>query len=100
MSEAESGTGGAGGAAQSGAASSGARSSAQTSGALWKNRYLIEKEIGRGGLGVVYLARDQQLLSKPVVIKVRQDDPNPAPYFQKKFQQEIEALARIDHPGV
>jgi len=68
--------------------------------ALWKNRYLIEKEIGRGGFGVVYLARDQQLLSKPVVIKVLQDETNPDPYFQKKFQQEIEALARIDHPGV
>ncbi|MBI2819104.1 MAG: protein kinase [Acidobacteria bacterium] len=75
-------------------------SAAQPTIALWKNRYLIEKELGRGGFGVVYLARDQQLLSKPVVIKVLQDETNPDPYFQKKFQQEIEALARIDHPGV
>jgi serine/threonine-protein kinase len=67
---------------------------------LWKNRYWIEKELARGGFGVVYLARDQQLLSKLVVIKVLQDDANPDPYFQKKFRQEIEALARIDHPGV
>ncbi|MBI4479831.1 MAG: protein kinase [Acidobacteria bacterium] len=72
----------------------------QPASALWKNRYLIEKELGRGGFGVVYLARDQQLLSKPVVIKVLQDETTPDPYFQKKFQQEIEALARIDHPGV
>jgi tRNA A-37 threonylcarbamoyl transferase component Bud32/class 3 adenylate cyclase len=68
--------------------------------ALWKNRYWIEKELGRGGFGVVYLARDQQLLSKPVVIKVLHEESSPDPYFQKKFRQEIEALARIDHPGV
>ena len=73
---------------------------AQPTVALWKNRYLIEKELARGGFGVVYLARDLQLLSKPVVIKVLQDETNPDPYFQKKFRQEIEALARIDHPGV
>jgi len=67
---------------------------------LWKDRYLIEKELARGGFGVVYLARDQQLLSKSVVIKVLIDDINPDPYIQKKFRQEIEALARIDHPGI
>ena len=67
---------------------------------VWKGRYRIEKELGRGGFGVVYLARDQQLLSKPVVIKVLQEETAPDPYFHKKFRQEIEALARIDHPGV
>ena len=36
-------------------------SAAQPTIALWKNRYLIEKELARGGFGVVYLARDQQL---------------------------------------
>src|SRR5690349_3940499 len=74
--------------------------SAGASGTVWKNRYLIERELGRGGFGVVFLARDQQLLSKPVVVKLLQDGSSPDPYFQKKFQQEIEAMARIDHPGV
>jgi serine/threonine protein kinase len=75
-------------------------SAAEPSGSIWKNRYLIERELGRGGFGIVYLARDQQLLSRPVVIKLLQDGTSPDPYFQKKFQQEIEAMARIDHPGV
>ena len=70
------------------------------SGSIWKNRYLIERELGRGGFGVVFLARDKQLLSKPVVIKLLHDGSSPDTYFQKKFQQEIEAMARIDHPGV
>ncbi len=67
------------------------------------NRYLIEKELGRGGIGVVYLARDHQLLFKPVVIKVLLDplgEPDDYNWFKRKFRQEIEALARIDHPGI
>jgi hypothetical protein len=65
-----------------------------------KDRYVIEREIGRGGIGIVYLARDKQLLSKPVVIKVLLDAAGSTDWVKKKFRQEIEALARIDHPGV
>jgi len=76
---------------------------AEYPGTLLKDRYLIEKRLGSGGIGVVYLARDQQLLSKPVVIKVLLDELEASEnrvWFKKKFRQEIEALARIDHPGV
>ena len=69
-------------------------------GSILNERYLIEKEIGRGGVGIVYLARDKQLLSKPVVVKVLQEASNRSPWLKRKFRQEIEALARIDHPGV
>lgn len=67
---------------------------------LLGDRYRIEKELGRGGVGIVYLARDEHLLSRPVVIKLLLEESNPDPWLQKKFRQEIEALARIDHPGV
>ena len=66
-------------------------------------RYLIERELGRGGIGVVYLAHDQELMGKPVVIKVLLKQSALAADYEwvkKKFHQEIEALARIDHPGV
>ncbi|HZS05998.1 MAG TPA: protein kinase [Blastocatellia bacterium] len=72
-------------------------------GSLLSNRYLIQKSLGRGGIGIVYLAHDQQLLSRPVVIKVLLDEVDESDnhaWFKKKFRQEIEALARIDHPGV
>lgn len=72
-------------------------------GLLLKDRYLIEKELGRGGIGVVYLARDTQLLSREVVIKVlfaAQGNDRYDLWFTKKFRQEMEALARINHPGV
>lgn len=72
-------------------------------GALLKERYLIEGELGRGGIGVVYLARDTQLMNRRVVVKVLlQESGNSLhnPWFKKKFEQEIEALIRLDHPGI
>ena len=65
-----------------------------------KNRYKIIRELGRGGMSVVYYAHDLQLLDKPVVVKVLLDKTNADPYMRQKFQQEMEALARIDHPDV
>jgi serine/threonine protein kinase len=52
-------------------------------------RYLVEKEIGRGGFGAVYLARDKQLHLKPVVIKILLKHPDDDPWLKKKFRQEI-----------
>ena len=63
-------------------------------------RYLIEKELGRGGIGVVYLARDLQLLSKRVVVKVLLEESQQNEWVRRKFKQEIEALTRIEHPGI
>ena len=63
-------------------------------------RYLIEREIGRGGIGVVYLARDLRLHDMPVVLKCLLDDSTENPWLSKKFLQEAEALTRIQHPGV
>src|SRR4051794_3659118 len=64
------------------------------------DRYEIERELGRGGMSVVYLARDRQLLEKRVVIKVLLDESSIDPWIRQKFLQEMEALSRIEHPGV
>lgn len=64
------------------------------------NRYLVEKELGKGGMGKVYLARDLELHNRPVVIKILLEASLENPYVVKKFRQEVEALSRIDHPGV
>jgi predicted Ser/Thr protein kinase len=65
-----------------------------------KNRYRVEQELGRGGFGVVYLARDEELHDRKVVIKVLLDRAAESQWFEKKFKQELQALVRIDHPGV
>jgi serine/threonine protein kinase len=68
--------------------------------AIVADRYEVERELGRGGMSVVYLARDRQLLSKRVVVKVLLAETSQDPWVRQKFLQEMEALARIDHPGV
>jgi serine/threonine-protein kinase len=64
-------------------------------------RYHIEKELGSGGIGRVYLARDKpELISRYVVIKVLREESLQSEWTVNKFRHEIEALAKIDHPGV
>lgn len=65
-----------------------------------ENKYLIERVLGHGGMGKVYLARDLTLHNKPVVVKVLLEASLKDDYVVRKFRQEVEALARIDHPGV
>ena len=63
-------------------------------------KYLVERVLGHGGMGKVYLARDLTLHNRPVVIKVLLDASVKDDYVVRKFRQEVEALSRIDHPGV
>jgi serine/threonine-protein kinase len=69
-------------------------------GARLNDRYQIEQELGRGGIGVVYLARDERLHNMPVVIKFLLDNSSQSAWLARKFLQEAEALTRINHPGV
>lgn len=72
----------------------------QLTGQTIDDRYHIERELGRGGVGAVYLALDRKLHDKRVVIKVLLDRSLQNEWVVQKFQQEKEALARVDHPGV
>lgn len=80
------------------------REASQTSGPApggkLKGRYLIERELGRGGVGVVFLARDERLHGMPVVIKFLLEAAGRNQWLTGKFSQEAEALTRINHPGV
>src|SRR3954454_6407211 len=59
----------------------------------------IERLIGRGGMGVVYLATDKRL-NRPVAIKLIADDRATDPSFRERFEREAQLTAAIDHPNV
>ena len=59
----------------------------------------IERLIGRGGMGVVYLATDKRL-GRPVAIKLIADDRAREDSFRHRFMRESRMTAAIDHPNV
>lgn len=64
---------------------------------LQGGRYIIQKVLGRGGMGIVYLAADRNLPGRFVAIKENSDVSCPA---QEQFQQEAAILARLNHPNL
>jgi len=69
-------------------------------GATIGERYFVERELSPGGMSQVYFALDLRLQRQPVVIKILSHSLVQEPYARKKFDQEIEALLRTDHPNV
>jgi hypothetical protein len=64
------------------------------------DRYRLIREIGRGAHGVVFLAADQRLSERKVVVKILDGAAEHQRWLQRRFRQEIEILAKISHPGV
>lgn len=69
-------------------------------GAVLNGRYRLERSLGQGGMAVLYEARDLQVMSRSVVIKCLLTPSEGAEWSLRKFRQEIEALARLRHPGI
>jgi serine/threonine-protein kinase len=61
-------------------------------------RYAVERELGRGGMATVYLARDQRH-HRPVALKVLGAD-HAAALGARRFLREIETAANLSHPHV
>ncbi len=63
--------------------------------------YRIVREIGRGGMGVVYLAeRDDDQYRKRVALKVVRRGPEPDDHLIRRFVEERQILASLDHPSI
>jgi serine/threonine-protein kinase len=61
--------------------------------------YSIERELGRGGMGVVYLAREVRL-AREVAIKVLPPDLAASRERREQFLREAQTAARLSHPNI
>ena len=61
--------------------------------------FKIEKLLGKGGMGVVYRARDVRL-DRPVALKVLRADLTANPDRRRRFLQEAKAASAVTHPSI
>jgi predicted Ser/Thr protein kinase len=61
--------------------------------------YELQECLGRGGMGVVFLAH-QSRLDRQVAIKVLLPPPQPIDGWEERFLREAKALAKLTHPGI
>ena len=61
--------------------------------------FMLERELGRGGMGGVYMGRDK-MLDRPVAVKVMLKEYGSDPEFVEKFKREAQAVARLIHPNI
>jgi serine/threonine protein kinase len=62
-------------------------------------KYEIIKELGRGGFGIVYEARDK-VLDRHVALKALHGQLTVDPLFLKRFEQEAKLAAQLEHPNL
>src|SRR5919109_3963080 len=66
---------------------------------VFSNRYEIQRGVARGGMAEVYLARDQ-LLDRPVALKVLFPELSTDRAFVARFRREAQAAANLSHPNI
>ena len=61
--------------------------------------FLLERELGAGGMGGVYMGRDK-MLDRPVAVKVMLKEYGADADFVEKFKKEAQAAAKLIHPNI
>ena len=63
------------------------------------DNFVLERELGKGGMGGVYMGRDK-MLDRPVAVKIMLQEYGSDPEFVDKFKREAQAAARLIHPNI
>lgn len=69
-------------------------------GKIFADRYRIVRQIGRGGMADVYLAKDLILDGEEVAVKVLRTNYQTDQIAVQRFQREARAMADLDHPNI
>ncbi|HFU4011681.1 TPA: Stk1 family PASTA domain-containing Ser/Thr kinase [Streptococcus suis] len=69
-------------------------------GKIYAGRYRIVKQIGRGGMADVYMARDLILDGEEVAVKVLRTNYQTDQIAIQRFQREARSMAELDHPNI
>ena len=67
---------------------------------LIDGRYFVIGLLGRGGMGEVYLARDEEVLGRDVALKVLKKEYAALEEFRERIEREAESAAKLSHPNI
>jgi serine/threonine protein kinase len=61
--------------------------------------YALERALGEGGMGVVYLGRDTRL-NRPVALKILRESLTAEAQAVRRFVEEAQVASQLQHPGI
>ena len=70
-----------------------------TTGSVFADRFEIARELGRGGVSIVYAARDRKL-GQDVALKLIVPSPAVANQTRERMRREVNAVRRLVHPNI
>lgn len=68
-------------------------------GDLWMDRYRIDREIGRGAMGRVMLAKDE-MVGEPLILKFMHPELTAEEASRERFLREVKYSRKVSHPNV
>jgi serine/threonine-protein kinase len=66
---------------------------------ILNDRYQLDKQLGEGGMAIVYQASDL-MLERTIAVKILRKDFSKSKAFQERFKEEAQAAANLTHPNI
>ena len=66
---------------------------------ILNDRYQLDKQLGEGGMAIVYQASDL-MLERTIAVKILRKNFSESKAFQERFKEEARAAANLTHPNI